>query len=102
MGLLSPLGPATAEADPVLDHRVQAGALHIIYLHVLHELVGLSYSEDWSNKTDLPIVSKQHHRSDEGVASKQQLKACHAHQAALLERYSSFQQPALWRAYRHQ
>ncbi len=48
VGLLSPLGPATAEAYPVLDHCVQAGALHIIYLHVLHEVTHLRYNEGWS------------------------------------------------------
>ena len=43
VGLLSPLGPPTAEANPVLDHCIQAGALHIIYLHVLHELTNLRH-----------------------------------------------------------
>ena len=35
MGLLSPLGPPAAQPNPVLNHCIQAGAFHIIYLHVL-------------------------------------------------------------------
>ena len=42
VSLLSPLGPTAANADPVLNHCVQAGALHIIYLHVLHMLVSVT------------------------------------------------------------
>ena len=37
MRFLPPLGPPGAHPDAVLYHGIQAGAFHIVYLHVLHE-----------------------------------------------------------------
>ncbi len=39
MGLLSPFGSPAANANPVLHHCIQARSLHIIYLHVLHQIM---------------------------------------------------------------
>ena len=62
VSFLSPLGPTAANADPILNHRVQAGALHIIYLHVLHVLVSVTHMSelvDCENDCGRTLLSEQ-------------------------------------------